>query len=86
MLEITTVLEMEGSTNWDSFKYIQIPIFKTTPKLVHWILLLDKLKIHIQAWGETWLNLAGKVVLFKSVWTSLPFYQNSILLTPKTIG
>jgi hypothetical protein len=79
------VLEMEGSTNWDSFKYLGIPIFKTTPKLVHWISLLEKMKIHIQAWGETWLNLAGKVVLLKSILTSLPIYQNSILLAPKTI-
>jgi hypothetical protein len=62
-----------------------IPIFKETPKLVHWLPLLDKMKLCIQAWGATWLNLAGKVVLLKSVLTSLPIYQNSILLAPKTI-
>jgi len=84
MLEITRVLEMEGSTTWDSFKCLGIPIFKETPKLVHWLPVLDKLKLCIQAWGETWLNLAGKVVPLKSILKSLSIYQNSILV-PKTI-
>jgi hypothetical protein len=35
MLEITRVLEMEGSTTWDSFKYLGITIFKEIPKLAH---------------------------------------------------
>jgi hypothetical protein len=43
------------------------------------------MKLCIQAWEETWLNLAGNVVLLKSILTSLPIYQNSILLAPKTI-
>jgi hypothetical protein len=85
MLEITRVLGMEGSTTWDNFKYLGIPIFKATPKLIHWTPLLDKLKARIQSWGATWLNLAGKIVLLKSVLTSLPIYQNSIMLAPKSI-
>lgn len=85
MLEITRALEMEGSVTWDSFKYLGIPILKTNPKLAHWLPLLDNLKLCIQAWGATWLNLTGKVVLLKSILTSLPIYQNLILLAPKTI-
>ena len=46
--------------------------------------MLDKLKIIIQAWGASWLNIVGKVILMKSVLISLPVYQNSILLAPKT--
>ena len=46
--------------------------------------LLDKLKIRIQAWGEAWLNLAGKVTLLKSVLSGIPVYQNTILLAPKS--
>ena len=45
--------------------------------------LLDKLKLIIQAWGASWLNNAGKIILMKSVLISLPAYQNSILLAPK---
>ena len=76
---------MEGSTTWDSFKYLGIPIFKVAPRVAHWLPLLDKLKLWIHAWGATWLNLEWKVVLLKSVLTSLPIYQNSILLAPKSI-
>ena len=46
--------------------------------------LLDKLKIRIQAWGEAWLNLAGKVTLLKYVLSSIPIYQNTIMLAPKS--
>ena len=53
--------------------------------MAHWLTLLEKLKLCIQAWGATWLNLAGKMVLLKSVLNSLPIYQNSILLSPKSI-
>ena len=47
MLEITRALEMEGTTIWESFKYLGIPIFKDTPKVAHWLPLLDKLKLRI---------------------------------------
>ena len=46
--------------------------------------MLDKLKLRIQAWGASWLNNAGKVILMKFVLISLPIYQNSILLALKT--
>ena len=85
MFEIAIVLEMEGTMIWESFKYLGIPIFKVSPRVAHWLPLLDKLKLCIRAWGETWLNLARKVVLLKLVLTSLPIYQNSILLAPKTM-
>ena len=85
MLEITRALEMEGTTIWESFKYLGIQIFKVVPRVAHWLHLLAKLKLCIQAWGATWLNLARKVVLLKSILTSLPIYQNSILLAQNTI-
>ena len=46
--------------------------------------LLDKLKLRIQAWGASWLNTAGKIILMKSVLTNMPLFQHSILLAPKT--
>jgi hypothetical protein len=85
MLDISRILEMEGTITWDSIKYLGIPLFKSAPRVSHWLPLLDKLKIRIQSWGGNWLNLAGKVVLMKSVLSSLPIYQNSILLAPKMI-
>ena len=85
MLELSRILEMEGITIWDTFTYLGIPIFKAASRVVHWLPLLDKLKNKIHAWGATWLNKAGKVILMNSVLTSLPIYQCSVLLAPKTI-
>ena len=52
MTGITRLLGMEGTLSWDYFKYIGIPILKSAPKVAHWMPLLDKLKIRIQAWGQ----------------------------------
>ena len=76
---------MEGETQWDSFKYLEVPIFKSKPKSSHWFPLLDKIKARIQAWGAAWLNLARKLVLIKSILTSIPIYQSSILLAPSGV-
>ena len=77
MLQISRVLEMEGQTIWDSFKYLGIPIFKVGPKATHWFPLLDKMKERINAWGASSLNLAGKIVLLDFVLANIPIFQNS---------
>jgi hypothetical protein len=82
MLGISRVLGMEGHTNWEAFTYLGIPISRTTPRASQWNHLIDKLKKRISSWGANWLNLAGKVVLIKSVLASVPIYQNSLLLAP----
>lgn len=82
--DIARILQMEGSWKWDSFKYLGIPIFRTISKVAHWTPLLDKIKNRIHAWGASWLNNAGKIILMKAVLSSLPLYQHSILLAPKT--
>eukprot|EP00253_Pinus_taeda_P015500 PITA_15500 len=82
--DIARILHMEGSWAWDSFRYLGIPIFRTIPKVVHWLPLLDKIKNRIHAWGASWLNNARKIILMKAVLSSLPLYQHSILLAPKT--
>eukprot|EP00253_Pinus_taeda_P026904 PITA_26904 len=84
MSDIARLLEMEGNRNWESFKYLGIPIYNSKPKVAHWMSLLDKIKNRIQAWGSSWLNNAGKLILMKSVLISMPLFQNSILLAPKT--
>eukprot|EP00253_Pinus_taeda_P007428 PITA_07428 len=84
LADIARLLEMKGIQTWEFFKYLGIPIFKSIPKVAHWMPMLDKIKLRIQAWGATWLNNAGKVILMKSVLTSMPLYHHSILLAPKT--
>ena len=43
---------------------------------------MEKFKNKLQAWGLTWLNIAGKSVLIKAVLCSLPLFQFSVLLAP----
>jgi hypothetical protein len=45
MVEISRILEIEGKTQWDSFKYLGMPISKSSPNLAHWLPLIDKMKI-----------------------------------------
>eukprot|EP00253_Pinus_taeda_P009858 PITA_09858 len=84
LADIARLLEMKICQDWESFKYLGIPIFRSIPKVSHWIPLLDKLKLRRHAWGASWLNTAGKIILIKSVLTSMPLFQHSILLAPKT--
>jgi hypothetical protein len=84
MLGITRVLGMEGHTNWEAFKYLGIPIFKSAPIASHWNHLIDNLKNKITSWGANWLNIAGKIILIKLVMASIPIYQSSFLLAPAT--
>lgn len=85
MLEISRILGMEGCTNWDEFKYLGVPIFKSTPRASHWNQLIERIKNRINSWGANWLNLAGKVVLIKVVLANIPIYQSSLLLAPSTV-
>jgi hypothetical protein len=85
MIGIARALEMEGTSTWESIKYLGIPLVKAAPRSSLWLPLLDKMKTRILAWGSTWLNKAGKLILINSVLTSLPVYQASLLLAPRGI-
>ena len=67
------------------FKYLGVPIFKCSPKSSSWGSLVDKLETKINSWGASWLNIVGKIVLIKSVLSSMPIYQSSILLAPRGV-
>ena len=73
---------MEGTTDWESFIYLGIPICKNKVKSANWDSILDKIKSKIQNWNANWLNLAGKTVLIKAVLNSMPIYHSSIMLAP----
>ena len=47
--------------------------------------LIQKLKNKIQAWVLIWLNLAGKLVLIKSILASYPIFTCVIFLAPKFV-
>ena len=83
--EITRMLGMEGTMDWESFIYLGIPICKTKINSANWDTILDKIKIKIQRWSANWINLAGKTILIKVVLNSMPIYHSSILLTPSLV-
>ena len=76
---------MSGAVNWDSFKYLGVPIVKTKSKSSDWIPIVEKIKRKISGWGTAWLNLDGKVVLFKAVLNNYLLYQCYLLLSPVKI-
>ena len=63
MTEISRTLNMDGTSRWDSIKYLGIPLVKTAPRKSLWMPLLEKIKSKIRSWGASWLNKAGKLVL-----------------------
>ena len=50
-----------------------------------WEEFLNKIKTRIVSWGGHRLNCEGNLVMVKYVLSSLPIYQSSILLAPKSI-
>ena len=53
MTDISRTLEMEGTSTWDSIKYLGTPLVKATPRRSLWMPLVDKLKAKIMAWGDS---------------------------------
>eukprot|EP00253_Pinus_taeda_P032235 PITA_32235 len=82
---ISMCLGFAASASWTSFKYLGLPVFHKRLSIKDWQPQLEKFKSKIQAWGYRWLNAAGKLVLIKSVLSSLPLFQFAGLLAPVTI-
>jgi len=82
---ISRCLGFEASSTWSTFKYLGLPISQKRPTSKDWLPQLEKFKAKIQAWGFSWLNVAGKTVLIKSVLNSLPLFQFASLLAPASI-
>jgi len=72
-------------TTWNYFKYLGMPIFLSSYGSPAWQEIIGKISIRIQNWGGRWLNLSGKIVLIKSILSSLSIFQCSDLLAPKGI-
>eukprot|EP00253_Pinus_taeda_P036647 PITA_36647 len=77
---IARCLGFAASTTWTSFKYLGLPIFHKRAMSKDWHPHIEKFKAKMQAWGSSWLNIAGKSVLIKSVFSNLPLFQFSVLL------
>lgn len=82
---ITLSLGFLGFASWDKIKYLGLPKTLGPNKLSMWKEVISKINSKIIAWGGQWLTNARKLILIKSVLSSLPIYQASFLLAPKKI-
>eukprot|EP00253_Pinus_taeda_P027961 PITA_27961 len=82
---ISRIFGFAASPNWTSFKYLGLSVFLKKAYSRDWLPQLEKFKNKLLAWGYSWHNIAGKSVLIKSVLSSLPLFQFSVLLAPSSI-
>lgn len=82
---IARCLGFAASSSWSSFKYLGLLVFLKRDFNKDWLPQLEKFKCKLQAWGYSWLNIAGKSVLIKYVLFSLPLFHFSIILAPMGI-
>ena len=77
--KIEEILVFKVEIDWKEFKYLGVPNFlkRTSPKASQG--MIDKMKQKITNWGGIWLNLVGRIILIKSVLSSLPLYQFTVL-------
>eukprot|EP00253_Pinus_taeda_P019238 PITA_19238 len=83
--DITTILGFKGHSNWDSFRYLGLPISSGSNKRSLWSELISKIKAKIAVWGGHWLTKGGKVILIKAVLSALPIYQAAFLFAPRNV-
>lgn len=71
-----------GST---PFKYLGLPIGVNPRRKVTWAPVVEKVRKRLSSWNNKSLSLGGRIVLLKSVLTSLSMYFLSFFLAPKGI-
>jgi hypothetical protein len=74
-----------GHSKWDKINYLGLPLTLGTNRVNLWEGVLTKIKGKIVAWGGQWLTHGGKLILIKTVLSSLLIYQASYLMAPKSI-
>jgi len=84
--KIACNLGFNGYSKWDKINYLGLPLTLGTNRVNLWEGLITKIKGKIIAWGGQWLTHGGKLALIKFVLSSLPIYQASYLMAPKSIS
>jgi hypothetical protein len=67
------------------FLYLGLPIGGNPKRLVFWDPVLTRLKNRLSGWKSHFLSFGGRLVLLKSVLTSLPVYVFSFFKAPSGI-
>jgi hypothetical protein len=66
-------------------KYLGIPLTEKAYKLSTWQGIVNKLQNRVKTWMYRSLNLAGRLILTKSVLQDIPTFMMSVFLAPKGI-
>eukprot|EP00253_Pinus_taeda_P035972 PITA_35972 len=82
---ISIILDIPAQRNWSHFMYLGLPLAKDSIKTEIWVKVIEKLRGKLQSWVMSWLNLAGRTTLIKSILLALPIYQFAITLAPANI-
>ena len=83
---IAKSLGFPGFGKWEKIKYLGLPLTLGSSPSSLWLNVLAKIKGKIPSWGGQWLTKIGKLILIKVVLSSLPIFQSSLLLAPKSIS
>ncbi|MCI11460.1 RNA-directed DNA polymerase (Reverse transcriptase) [Trifolium medium] len=67
------------------FLYLRLPIGGHPRRLVFWEPVVARLKNRLSRWKSLFLSFGGRLVLLKSVLTSLPVYALSLFKAPSSI-
>lgn len=68
------------------FIYLGLPIFVGRIKTIYYDHLMDKIRHMLQGWKERLLSFPGKLILIKSVLTSIPIYSLASAVVTKAIS
>ena len=85
MNQIAQVLGYVGYASWDKIHYLGLPLSPGINKDLHWAEILNQIKEKMKVWGGQWFTTVGKLILVNFVLSSLPLYQATLLLAPKSI-
>eukprot|EP00253_Pinus_taeda_P029015 PITA_29015 len=64
-------------------KYLGNQIYFHPTRMVNWLQVIEKIKNKMAGWVFRTLNIAGRIVLVKSVLQAIPIYPLSIIAAPK---
>jgi len=67
------------------FIYLGLPIGGDSRKLSFWKSVIDRIVTRLSSWNNKFLSLGGRLVLLKSVLSSLPVYFLSFFKAPAGI-
>jgi len=67
------------------FVYMGMPIGGTSRRLSFWEPLLNRIKAKLSGWSSKYLSFGGRLILLKSVLSSLPVYALSFFKAPTGI-